>query len=200
MKTSTKLSFALATATLAVAGFAQAQSTMQSGGGMSMYSPGATYLGFNLGQSSYRLNNGSGGFPSDQRKTSYNLYGGSYFNEYLGVELGYIDFGSIARAGGSTKASAFNVGLVGKFPVGMSFNVLGRLGASYGRTDVSSSPASGIVAGNQGGWGSSYGVGGEYMFNTQMSAVLQYDEYNLKFAGGNRDRINSTSVGLRYKF
>lgn len=199
MKTSTKLSLALAVATLAMSGVAQAQSSMQPGG-MSMYSPGSTYLGFNAGQSSYRLNNGNGGFPADQRKTSYNLYGGSYFSEYLGVEAGYTDFGRIARAGGDTKAEAFSVGLVGKLPVGTSFNLLGRLGTSYGRTNVSSSPASGIAAGSTSGWGSSYGMGAEYMFNTQMSAVLQYDEYNLKFAGGNRDRVNSTSVGLRYKF
>ena len=84
--------------------------------------------------------------------------------------------------------------------MGNSFNLLGRLGATYGRTEVSSIIASGIVAGKQTGWGGSYGISAEFMFNLQLYAVLQYDEYNLKFAGGTRDRINTTSLGLRYRF
>ncbi len=200
MKTPLRISLALAAASMALAGGVQAQTMASSNSGYSMYAPGSTYLGFNAGQSNFRVNNGNGTFASDQRKTAYSLYGGSYFNDYLGVELGYTDFGRINRGGGQTKAEGFNLGLVGKLPLSPSFNLLGRLGTTYGRTDVSSNPASGVTAGKETGWGASYGIGAEYAFNTQLSAVLQYDEYNLKFAGGNRDRINTTSVGLRYKF
>jgi outer membrane autotransporter protein len=65
---------------------------------------------------------------------------------------------------------------------------------------VSSNIRSGVVEGKETSWGGSYGIGAEFMFNPQLSAVLQYDEYNLKFAGGNRDKINTTSLGLRYRF
>jgi OOP family OmpA-OmpF porin len=198
MKTPFKISLALAVAGLAFAGGAQAQTASNSG--YSLYGPGSSYIGFNLGQSNFRLGNGNGAFASEQRKTAYSLYGGSYFNDYLGVELGYTDFGRVSRAGGETRANGFNVGLVGRLPLNSSFNLLGRVGTTYGRTEVSSNIASGVTAGSETGWGGSYGIGAEYNFNSQMSAVLQYDEYNLKFAGGNRDRINTTSVGLRYKF
>ncbi len=199
MKKSFKLSIALAAAALAMAGGVQAQSTSASGG-YSMYAPGATYIGFNAGLSNYRLNNGTGAFPADQRKNSYSLYGGGYFNQNFGVELGYTDFDRINRAGGSTKADGFSVSLVGKLPVSPSFNLLGKLGTTYGRTEVSSNPASGIQAGKETGWGVNYGIGAEYMFSTNVSAVLQYDEYRLKYPGQGKDKIATTSVGIRYNF
>ena len=202
MKTSFKLSIALAAATLAFAGGVQAQSSTTSAprSGYSMYAPGSAYIGFNVGQSNLNLSNGNNLFGVEKSKNTYNLYGGSYFNDFLGLEIGYADFGNISRGGGKTKAEGFNIGLVGKLPLSQSFNLLGRLGTTYGRTDVSSNIASGVTAGKETGWGGSYGVGAEFAFNPQLSAVLQYDQYNLKFAGGNRDRINTTSLGLRYRF
>ena len=202
MKPSEKLSVAFAAVALTFAGVVQAQSstTPAPRSGYSMYVPGSAYVGFNVGQSNLKLNNGNNLFGIDRNKNTYNLYGGSYFNDFIGLEVGYADFGRFNRGGGQTKADAFNLGLVGKLPLGTSFNLLGRLGTTYGRTEVSSNIASGVVAGKETGWGGSYGVGAEFMFNPQLSAVLQYDEYNLKFAGGQRDRINTTSLGLRYRF
>lgn len=202
MKTTFKTSLALAAACLAVAGSVHAQGSMSSGSGSgySIYAPGSTYIGFNAGQSNFRLNGGNGSFANEQRKTSYSLYGGGYFNDYLGVEAGYTDFGRINRAGGQTRADAFSVSLIGKLPLTPAFNLLGRVGTSYSRTNVSSNMTSGVTPGNQTDLGLSYGIGAEYAFNSQLSGVLEYDEYNMKFAGGNRDRINTTSLGLRYKF
>lgn len=199
MKKSLTLYIALAAAALALAGGVQAQSSSSSSG-YSMYAPGATYIGFNAGLSNYRLNNGVGNFPVDQRKNSYSLYGGGYFNQNFGVELGYTDFERINRAGGSTKADGTSISLVGKLPVGTSFNLLGKLGTTYGRTEVSSNPASGIAAGKETGWGVNYGIGAEYMFSTNVSAVLQFDEYSLKYRGQGNNKISTTSLGIRYNF
>ena len=193
-----KVSIALAAVALATTGIVQAQSVTPSG--YSMYAPSATYFGLNAGQSNFRLNNGVGGFNSDQRKSSYSVYGGGYFNENFGVELGYTDFDRVNRAGGTTYANGFSASLVGKVPLSPSFNLLGKLGTTYGRTDVSSNPASGITPGKESKWGLSYGIGAEYAFNSSWSGVLQYDEYNMKFAGTGNSRINTTSVGIRYKF
>ena len=65
---------------------------------------------------------------------------------------------------------------------------------------MSSNPASGIQAGKETGWGVNYGIGAEYMFSTNVSAVLQYDEYRLKYPGQGKDKIATTSVGIRYNF
>lgn len=188
----------LAVAALTAGVSANAQSDPSSN--YSLYGPGNGYVGLNAGQSNFSLGGGRGAFSSDKHDTVYSIYSGSYFNENFGAELGYTNFGKISRAGGETKAQGINLSLIGKLPLSAQFNLLGKLGTTYGRTDVSSNPASGIASGRESGFGLSYGLGAEYAFNPQMSAVLQYDEHNLKFAGSGRDRVSATTVGLRYRF
>lgn len=189
------------TTLLAVAALtAGVSANAQSSSNYSLYGPGNGYIGLNVGQSNFSLGGGTGAFSSDKHDTVYNIYSGSYFNENIGAELGYTNFGKISRAGGETKAYGINLSLVGKLPLSAQFNLLGKLGTTYGHTDVSSNPASGITSGSESGFGLSYGLGAEYSFTPQMSAVLQYDEHNLKFAGSGRDRVSATTVGLRYRF
>lgn len=191
----------IAVAALVPVTAAQAQNSMSgSGKGFSMYAPGSGYIGFNAGKSDFSLGNGTGIFASDKKDTVYNIYGGNYFNPNLGLELGYTDFGKVTRGGGNTKAMGFNLSLIGKFPLSPSFNLLGKVGTTYGRTEVSSLPGSGVAAGKENGFGLSYGVGAEYAFNPRFSAVLQYDQHDLKFVGSGRDRISATTAGLRYRF
>lgn len=187
----------LAVAALTAMAGAQAQTTNSN---YSLYGPGAGYVGLNVGQSNYSLGNGFNLFSSDNNDTAYNIYTGSFFNQNFGAELGYTNFGKVSRAGGSTKAEGINLSLVGKAPVSPSFNLLGKLGTTYGRTDVSAPVGSGVASGKETGFGVSYGLGAEYVFNPQLSAVLQYDEHRLRFAGEGRDRISATTVGLRYRF
>lgn len=199
MKLSNRIFSATVLAAAALTFMAGAQA--QSGDSRySIYGPGAGYVGLNIGKSSYSLGNGLGVFSSDRHDTVYNIYTGSFFNENVGLELGYTNFGKIARAGGTTKAEGFNLSLIGRAPVSQSFNVFGKLGTTYGRTDVSAFSGSGIATGKETGFGVSYGLGAEYVFSPQLSAVLQYDEHRLKFVSEGSDRVNATTVGLRYRF
>lgn len=194
---------AVAVTSLTFAAGAQAQTSNRSNSSMmsSMYAPGSGYIGLNAGRSRYGDRTPSlTGFVSDRSNNAYSLYGGSYFNQNFGLELGYNDFGRVNRFGGSTKANAVSLSLVGRLPVGQSFNLLGRLGGSYVRTDVSAAFATGIPTGRDSKFDVSYGIGAEYQFTPALSAVLQYDEYNLRYNGGNRERLNTTTVGVRYHF
>ena len=191
---------ALAVASLTLAAGAQAQTAMGATTDSSFYSAGSGYLGFNAGRSRFNGPSGTGVFSNDRNGNAYSLYGGSYFNNNFGLELGYNDFGRVNRGGGSTKANAFSLSLVGKFPLSPSFSLLGRVGGSYVRSDVSSAPGSGITAGTANKFDLSYGLGAEFAFNQQLSAVLQYDQYNMRYIGSGRDRINTTTLGLRYRF
>lgn len=188
-----RLLIAAAACTLALG--AQAQNMASS-----LYTPGSAYLELGVGQSDFSLGNGTGLFGSDKRDTSYSIRGGSYNSANLGLEIGYTDFGSINRAGGSTKAQGINLSLLGKLPLNASFNLLGKVGTTYGHTRVSSSPFSGVAEGSESGFGLSYGLGAEYLFTPQWSAVLQYEEHKLKFAGGETDRVGLTTVSARYRF
>jgi len=170
----------------------------QTGAGTSSFGKG--YIGLSAGQSDYSLGNGSGLYGSSNRVTAYSVTGGGYFNNNLGVEIGYTDFGNISRGGGTTRAEGINLSLVGKMPVTESFNVLGKIGTTYARTSVSTQPGSGLQDGSENGWGLSLGIGAEYMMTAQLSALLQYDAHDMRFAGGGRDRVSVTSLGLRYRF
>ena len=188
-------------ASLAAVTGAQAQTnTSASGTGFSVAAPGNSYIGLGVGKSDFKLGNGLGIFDSDQGDTSYSVHAGSYFNNNFGVEIGYTDFGGINRAGGRTKADGVNLSLIGKMPLSESFNLLGKLGTTYGRTKVSSAPGSGITAGDETGFGLSYGVGAEYVFNPKWSAALQYDSHDMKFAGDSKERIGVTTLSARYHF
>ncbi len=160
------------------------------------------YVDLSAGQTDYRLGNGTGLFGNDNRSTAYSISGGAYFTNNLGVELGYTDFGRISRGGGTTRADGLSLRVVGKMPVGQSFNVLGKIGTTYGRTEVSSAPGSGIPAGSDSGFGLSAGLGAELVFTPNWSGLLQYDIHDLRFAGGvnDRDRIGVLSLGIRYSF
>lgn len=196
-----KTHFVVTSLVLAVASIsAQAQMGNKTQNGTHMYAPGSAYVDLSAGKSDFSLGNGIAGFNSDDRDNAYTVRAGSYFNENLGVELGYTDFGNINRAGGATSADGLSLSLVGKFPLSPSFNLLGKIGTTWGRTDVSANPASGIASGSEDGFGWSYGVGAEFAFNPQWSAVLQYESHDLKFAGDRNDNVAATTLGVRYKF
>jgi opacity protein-like surface antigen len=192
----------VAVASLTLAATAQAQgSSSASGSNNSLYSSGNRYIGLNAGQTDFRLGNGNGFYGAENRNTAYSIYGGSYFRDSnLGMELGYTDFGRVNRAGGSTKADGINLSLIGRVPLGSSFNLLGKVGGLYARTDVSTGAGSGVTPGSTTDLDWTYGVGVEFAFARQWSAVLQYDENNMKFAGGARDKVTNLAVGIRYLY
>jgi opacity protein-like surface antigen len=185
---------------VAVTGVQAQSSTPASGSGFSVGAPGNSYVGFGAGRSDYSLGNGIGIFDSSEGDTAYNIRAGSYFSNNFGFEAGYTDFGSVNRAGGSTKANGINLSLIGKMPLSESFNLLGKVGTTYGRTKVSSATGSGVAAGDEKGFGLSYGVGAEYLITPQWSAALEYDSHKLKFAGGNDERVGVTTLSARYRF
>lgn len=205
-----KKSFARAGATLiaiaALAGAAAAQAQAV-GANNSTNAYGLTgvpkiYFDVSAGQTDYRLGSGTGLFGTNNNSTAYGLAAGSYFTNNLGVEVGYTDFGRISRGGGETRADGFTLKLVGKLPLGSQFNLLGKVGTTYGRTEVSSAARSGITAGSDNGFGVNLGVGAEFMFTPNWSALVQYDAHDLRFVGSSsdRDRIGVTSVGIRYTY
>ncbi len=190
---------------LALGASALAQTPYQTpspGGSGSGFSTGQTYIGLNAGTSDLsRTSNGFGNFGGDRLGTAYSVAIGNYgYNQNLGFELGYTDFGSVSRAGGSTKVDGINLSLIGRLPLSDTFNLMGKLGTTYSRADVSANPISGIATGTESGFDWSYGLGGELLLTPFWSAVLQYDEHYVKFPGDSHERVSATTIGLRYRY
>ncbi len=195
---------AVAIAALCTVAAAQAQTTSANNSTSAYGLTGVPKVYFDLsaGQTDYRLGNGSGLFGSNNGSTAYAISAGSYFTNNVGVELGYTDFGRINRGGGETRADGVTLKLVGKLPLGSQFNLLGKVGTTYGRTEVSSAAGSGVGAGSDNGFGVNLGIGAEFLFTPNWSAVAQYDVHDLRFAGStsDRDRIGIATVGIRYTY
>lgn len=166
-----------------------------------MRAPGSSYFGLNAGTADLsRPITGFGTWGGSNQSNAYGLYLGNYFNNRnFGLEIGYTDFGSVNRSGGTTKVDGINLSLIGRAPVTPNFNLLGKLGTTYSRTDVSASAASGVQTGTERGFDWSYGVGAEYKFNTAWSGVLQYNEHYVKYPG-KTERVSDTTLGVRYSY
>jgi OOP family OmpA-OmpF porin len=164
--------------------------------------PGSNYISINVGTSDLaRPITGAGVFGSSAQGRSYSLSSGHYFpGENYGFELGYTDFGSTDRNNGKTKVDGINLSLIGRMPISSNFNLLGKIGTTYGRTTVDASQASGAATGTEQGFDWSYGVGAEVVFNPEWSAVLQYDEHFVKYVASSNERVSATTLGLRYRF
>ncbi len=181
--------------------WAGAQATADSSRQGSWFVKRSGYVGLNVGGSHYGVSCGGTALVCDDTDTAVRVSVGSMGGNYWGAELGYLDLGKMARAGGRTRAQGLNLSLVGKAPVWQAFSVFGKVGATYGRTEASTAgPATGVAAGTERGLGLSYGAGLSYDFTPRVTATLEWDSNDFKFAGSGRDQVRSTSLGLQYRY
>jgi hypothetical protein len=160
--------------------------------------PGGGYAGVSLGRPSYRLDCGIGG--CDQPSLSGHAYVGGMFSPNFGAEVGVLSLGEAERGGGDTRAEGLNFSLVGRAQVGGGFGLFGRIGTTWGRTRVDAAPGAGIATGRASGWGPAYGLGVDWAFSSNWSAVLDWQRHRFDFAGDDNGWVRATSIGLKYRF
>jgi opacity protein-like surface antigen len=158
------------------------------------------YIGASGGQSKFRTdcNRTVTLFECDRKDTGWKVYAGGKINEILGLEVGYTDFGRIRASGGDTNAWAVPVSLVVGAPIGTRFNVFGKVGGLYGRTDVTAE-ASTLFTGRKNGWGWTYGAGAGFNITPGLQVRADWDRYKLDFVGGRSD-VDMLSAGLAMRF
>ena len=157
------------------------------------------YVGLNLGWPEYKLPC-SAGFACDDPNVSYHLYTGGSYNEWVGVEFGYLYMGKADRQGGTTRGHGLNLSLVGSVPVSQAIKVFGKIGTTYGRTSVSADAASGEPVGDEDGFGWSYGFGAQYDLTPQWGLLAQWDRHQMRFPGRGRQDVDAGSIGVKYSF
>jgi len=155
------------------------------------------YAGLNLGRSSYDLN--CGGFSCDQHGDTAKIYAGGRFNDWLGLEVGWVDMGRADFAGGHADAQGLNFSLLGGVPVGDNSSVFAKLGTTAGHTKLTGT-AAGAPSGTENGWGLSYGIGGQIGLSRNWAVRVDADRYRFKFAGDNKRDVDTLTVGLQYSF
>jgi len=157
------------------------------------------YIGLNLGAADYSTRCGGSAFSCNNPDVALHLYTGGMFNEWLGIEFGYLNTGSADRAGGRAKAQGVNASLLARVPIG-PIQLFAKGGTTYGRTRVSSDPLSGVPTGKASGWGGSYGAGVGYDFGANSTVVAEWNRTEYRFAGVGRKPVQTTSLGYVYRF
>jgi opacity protein-like surface antigen len=161
---------------------------------------GRSSLGLNIGTSRVGSACGAAALICDNPERLARFYANTMIGDRWGVEVGYVDLGRVAAAGGETRgAQGLNLSLVGKTPVWQSLGVFGKLGTTYARTETSAL-GPGAAYGSDQGFGLSYGAGVSFAFTPRLSATLAWESTDFRVGGGNRDPLRSTSLGLRYRY
>lgn len=185
--------------------------------------PGFFYGGVSAGKARSTVDEGSvaagalagaavTGISSDERDTSYKLFGGYQFNRYIGMEGGYFDLGktrfSSTAPGGAfnneTSVKGFNLDLVGTLPLTERFSLLGRVGAAYGRTRADFSGAGAAAMANpspsEKKTHAKVGLGVQYEVNRSFWVRGEVERYRVSNAVGGRHNANVYTVGLVFPF
>jgi OOP family OmpA-OmpF porin len=158
------------------------------------------YLGASAGQSKFRTDcRNTQFFDCDKRDTGWKVYSGGKFNEVLGLEIGYTDFGNIRASGGETNAWAVPLSLTAGLPLGNRFGIFGKAGGLYGRTDVTASADTLFDTGHKSGWGWTYGAGATFNVTPNVQIRADWDRYKLDFVGGERD-VDMLTGGVQFRF
>lgn len=197
--------FALAAAVVlpvSAQGLPQTPATAGLGNLSSSWLPGSgrSYLGLHVDRSNQHLACDRLALLCDDTDRSMKLYAGRMVGNFWGVELGYLDTERVARVGGLPGAQGLNLSLVGKAPLGRAVGIYGKFGTTVGRPSSSVVGASLAAPGFERGFGLSYGAGVSVSFTPRLSATLEFESNDFRFAGSAGDPVRSTSLGLQYRY
>ena len=152
---------------------------------------GGPYVALNVGQSSTDTLN-----LSDKTATGISAMVGYQFGPHLGVEVHYIDFGSVTfQSGGSSDITGYGLSVVGTYPFDNVWSAFLRIGATH--TTIKSVSSFGDVDRCNGSWG----IGGQYNVTPAWGVRLSYDSYGVGAEGPlDSAKTTLTSVGVVYHF
>jgi len=171
------------------------------------------YAGASIGQS--KMKDASTqliGTTFDDTDTAWKVYGGYQFHPNVGVEFGYINFGTFKGSGSapglgalsdSWKATGINVSAVGTLPLGTAFSLIGKIGlTSWSVDDKFSVQALGAGSAKENGVDPSFGVGAQYAFTKQLVGRVEYEVFTNvgKENTTGKSDIDVLSIGVVYKF
>lgn len=160
------------------------------------------YARVEVGRSHFGLARTRPRLGSDDHGQAAKVFGGYRFDTGVGVEVGYAALGTFSEtlAVGSTSVQQAGKGrsvfaaATGRWPVGESIALLGRLGLSSGRvsgTDVL--PQADRLTGGK--TSPLIGLGAEYRPRSNMALTLNYDNYGKL---SNEVKANALLLGLHF--
>jgi OOP family OmpA-OmpF porin len=141
----------------------------------------------------------------DDSDTAWKVYGGLEMNEYISMEVGYVDLGTVKYSAptGTRDTNGMTIQLVGTYALNPSFTLIGRGGMNILNTEVNGAIA-GTPVNNAGdtdvSW--SLGLGAQYNFTKSVGLRMEWERYfevGDPHSTGEAD-IDLLSAGVVFKF
>lgn len=114
----------------------------------------------------------------DDDNGAFRLYAGGKFNDYIGLEGGYVNFGELdgsdAAADATFEADGFEIAALGYWPLGQ-FSPYVKVGQLFWNADTT---IGGADAGDDDN-DTFFGIGGQYDINESFSVRLEADRYQI---------------------
>lgn len=145
----------------------------------------------------------------DDKDTAWKIYGGLEVNEYISMEVGYVDMGKVSYSGaktGSREVNGMTLQLVGTYALNPSFSLM-----AIGGMNILNAEVNGTIAGtptnNTGdtdvAW--SLGLGAQYNITPSVGIRAQWERYfevgSSSYNGGTGEAdVDLLSAGVVYKF
>ncbi len=139
------------------------------------------------------------GSSCDLRDGGWRAHVGGRFNNIIGGEIGWVDFGDFPRGGGETSIAGLDLKLLAGIPIGENSSIFGKLGTAYLRTKVGGT-VPGFTTGKDSHWGATYGIGAQVGLTRNWAIRGDIDRYRVKFPGGGKDNVDSYMIGAQYSF
>jgi OOP family OmpA-OmpF porin len=140
---------------------------------------------------------------ADDSDTGVKIFGGYQFNPNVAFEVAYVDLGEAKISGtdsvlGSTTAtievSGFNFAVIGSFPVGERFNLMGKAGFFRWDLDLNaSSSVFGSGSGSETGFDPMFGIGGSFNVTDKFGFRVEYEKF---LDVGDEDTTGQSDVDL----
>lgn len=164
----------------------------------------APFIGASVGQSSIDVACPAAS-SCDDTDAAWKIYGGLEVNEFIAMEVGYVNLGEAKMTGataGTAEARGMSLALVGTYAVSPSFTLLGRGGMNFLTLEVNETTG-GVARKNSDtdvAW--SLGLSAQYNFNKSVGLRVEYERFfNVGDAhtSGEPD-VDLISAGAVFKF
>lgn len=134
------------------------------------------------------------GASCDSSDPAYKVYGGYRLTRHLALEAGYTDLGKTTATAGDavteTKPRGATLHVVGLWPLGQRFSLLGRVGLIYGDTKVTGT----APTRNEKGTEAAFGLGVHYDFAPEVAVRLEWERFRF------RDEVDAITLGVIARF
>lgn len=167
----------------------------------------APYLGASVGQAQADISC-TAGTTCDDSDLAWRIFGGLEVNEYISMEVGYVDFGKAEYRGtkvGTRESNGMTLNLVGTYAINPSVTLFGKGGMNVLGTRVNGNTslvASTHEADTDVEW--SLGLGAQYNFTETVGLRMEWERFFEVGSPGTTSTgeadIDLISAGLVFKF